>query len=75
MSGTSSFVFVEVRRRDVLLMRCRYQGRLSGPDSFDRTLPVRVASCCRWLIDFPTISLTRPRMFCTPTKINRTAAT
>jgi len=49
-------------------------GRLSGPDSLDHILPVRIASCCRWLIDFPVISLTRPRMFCTPTKINRTAA-
>ena len=59
MSGTSSDVFVEVRRRDVLLMRCRSQGHLSGPDSLDHILPVRIASCCRWLIDFPARSLSR----------------
>src|SRR6516162_2760679 len=41
-------------------------GHLSGPDSFDHILPVRIASCCRWLIDFPAISLTRPRMLFVP---------
>src|SRR6516165_11458588 len=28
-------------------------GHLSGPDSLDHILPVRIAPCCRWLIDFP----------------------
>ena len=75
MSGTSSFVFVEVRRRDVLLMRCHVRwATCRGPDSLDHILPVRIASCCRWLIDSRAISLARPRMFCSPTKINCTAA-
>src|SRR6516164_8692074 len=52
----------------------RAMGHLSGPDSLDHILPVRIASCCRWLIDSRAISLARPRMFCSPTKINRTAA-